>query len=485
MACITIFSINGLTKPTLLQDPYDDTLDLNPCDDWSTSNDPKERRRRQNRLNQRAYRKRKQLREHGKYGSQNHYWPDAIEEQPVIASRPPNPPSQSSIKQPAWRLRKDEALIFLENFSKSAYQSYILNTPSTDHLITLRKVNVFRAFVHNLSVLGIAAERGCMPYDSISQFNTDGASKIDHTKLPVGLQPTQVQRKILHHPWLDFFPFPGMRDNLISAGDFDEDQLCADIMGFWDLSDESCGLFVWGEPSDPKSWEVSEAFVKKWPWAFRNNFSRSGRPSWDTIFALGQFGTQNITNLVLDSVSKHAPQVKRVVITSSFAAMMDITKGNWPDHVYSEADWNPIPYEVAAASDAYGAVSYSTAKALAERAAWDFVQEVKPQFDIATIMPPMIYGPNLNATVDLANLNTSSADIYRLISPQSKSSDLVPDMFWNYVDVRDVAEAHLRAYEVPKAGGERFFICNPETFTYIARPINRRAQKVALVVLNE
>lgn len=33
------------------------------------------------------------------------------------------------------------------------------------------------------------------------------------------------------------------------------------------------------------------------------------------------------------------------------------------------------------------------------------------------------------------------------------------------MDVRDVAEAHLRAYEVPKAGGERFFICNPETFT--------------------
>ncbi|KAK4863306.1 hypothetical protein LT330_002084 [Penicillium expansum] len=123
---------------------------------------------------------------------------------------------------------------------------------------------------------------------------------------------------------------------------------------------------------------------------------------------------------VLDSVSKHAPQVKRVVINSSFAAMMDITKGNWPDHVYSEADWNPIPYEVAAASDAYGA-------------------EVKPQFDIATIMPPMIYGPNLNATADLANLNTFSADIYRLISPQSKSNDL--------------------------AGGERFFICNPETFT--------------------
>ncbi|KAJ5500466.1 NAD-dependent epimerase/dehydratase [Penicillium expansum] len=173
---------------------------------------------------------------------------------------------------------------------------------------------------------------------------------------------------------------------------------------------------------------------------FENNERDLLRPAID--------GTCN----VLDSVSKHAPQVKRVVINSSFAAMMDITKGNWPDHVYSAADWNPMPYEVDAASDAYRAVSYSTAKALAERAAWDFVQEVKPQFDIATIMPPMIYGPNLNATADLANLNTFSADIYRLISLQSKSSDLVPE----YV-------LELRGF--PKAGGERFFICNPETFT--------------------
>jgi nucleoside-diphosphate-sugar epimerase len=50
-------------------------------------------------------------------------------------------------------------------------------------------------------------------------------------------------------------------------------------------------------------------------------------------------------------------------------------------------------------------------------------------------------------------------DIYWLMSPQLKSSDAVPEnMFWPFVDVRDVAEAHLRAYEVPKSGGERFFI---------------------------
>ncbi|PYH98848.1 NAD(P)-binding protein [Aspergillus ellipticus CBS 707.79] len=174
-------------------------------------------------------------------------------------------------------------------------------------------------------------------------------------------------------------------------------------------------------------------------------------------------GTRNI----LASVHQHAPNVKRVVITSSFAAMSDVTKGNWPGHVYSEADWNPMTYEVAAAKGAFGGLAYSTAKALAERAAWDFVQEKKAQFDIATILPPIVYGPNMNTTADLASLNTSSADIYRLMSPQSKSSDPVPaNMFWSWIDVRDVAEAHLRAYEVPEAGGERLFICNKDHFTY-------------------
>lgn len=61
-----------------------------------------------------------------------------------------------------------------------------------------------------------------------------------------------------------------MRDNLISARDeLDDGQLCVDIMGFWDISTKSCSLLVWGEPSDPKSWEITEEFLKKWPWVIR------------------------------------------------------------------------------------------------------------------------------------------------------------------------------------------------------------------------
>lgn len=173
-------------------------------------------------------------------------------------------------------------------------------------------------------------------------------------------------------------------------------------------------------------------------------------------------GTLNI----LDSLHRYAPQVSRLVITSSFAAMLNFSQGRWPGHVYSETDWNLDPYEVAASNDTPDARAYFTAKALAERAAWGFVKTVRPSFDVATILPPMVYGPNTNATARLGQLNASSADIYRLMAPQSKPSDAVPaNLFWSFVDVRDVALAHLRAFEVPAAGGERFFIAQGN-FTY-------------------
>ncbi|KAL2002163.1 hypothetical protein VTN02DRAFT_518 [Thermoascus thermophilus] len=167
-------------------------------------------------------------------------------------------------------------------------------------------------------------------------------------------------------------------------------------------------------------------------------------------------GTVNI----LRSIKKYAPQVNRVVVTSSFASILDLSKGNRPGYVYTEADWNPATYEEAADPKADGGFAYCAAKALAERAAWDFVAQEKPNFDLVTLCPPMVYGPNENATADLAKLNTSSADIYQLMAPTNKPTDPLPSNgFWSFVDVRDVALAHLKAYEVPEAGGERFFLC--------------------------
>lgn len=167
----------------------------------------------------------------------------------------------------------------------------------------------------------------------------------------------------------------------------------------------------------------------------------------------------NGTINLLRSVHEHARRVRRVVITSSFAAMIDLSQGRRAGHTYSEKDWNPTTYEEAVKESTSGVEAYCAAKKLAELAAWDWVRNERPEFDLVTILPPMVYGPNINS-VHISQLNSTSADLYRLMSPYSKPTDPVPEnAFWSWVDVRDTAQAHLKAYKVPEASGERFFIC--------------------------
>lgn len=157
----------------------------------------------------------------------------------------------------------------LHQFSESAYQSYMLGDPASDHLLTLTKVNVFRAFGHNLQLIGFCLDN--MHDDAISPFNTAPVPSVENDSIPLSLHPTKVQRRVRHHPWLDFFPLPKMRDNLIQAGeDWDDEQLCHDIMGFWDTSSSGdAGMLVWGDPWDIRNWEVTETFLKKWQWVVR------------------------------------------------------------------------------------------------------------------------------------------------------------------------------------------------------------------------
>ena len=157
------------------------------------------------------------------------------------------------------------------------------------------------------------------------------------------------------------------------------------------------------------------------------------------------------TTSILQAVEKYAPQVKRIVITSSFAAINDLTRGVRPGYTYSEKDWNPVTYEQAKNGD--GTTAYCASKTFAERAAWDFAKDKKPNFDIATICPPMIYGP-LDHDASLGHLNASSADIYRFMNGSQQEPG--PTAFPAFADVRDVGEAHVKAYESPQSS--RYFI---------------------------
>jgi nucleoside-diphosphate-sugar epimerase len=66
----------------------------------------------------------------------------------------------------------------------------------------------------------------------------------------------------------------------------------------------------------------------------------------------------------------------------------------------------------------------------------------------------MVYGPAEHGITDPSNLGTSAADIYRLMNGSEKA--VPPTAFFDYADVRDVAHADLKAYEVPEAASQRF-----------------------------
>ncbi|KAL2821549.1 hypothetical protein BJX63DRAFT_219016 [Aspergillus granulosus] len=153
------------------------------------------------------------------------------------------------------------------------HSSYRLNSPSADHLLSLTRLNVHRAFVANMVALGITWE--WMEEDSISPFFRAGPPAPppyrEPAALPEKLQPTDLQRGSVHHTWIDLFPCPVMRDNLIRRGnDWDDEELCVDIMGYWDgNSTRPFGLIVWGEPGDTANWEITEGFLSKWGWLVR------------------------------------------------------------------------------------------------------------------------------------------------------------------------------------------------------------------------
>lgn len=154
----------------------------------------------------------------------------------------------------------------IARFEKAAHQDYFLSSPRVDQLITLIQFNVLRALISNTSTLGWTLEwLECA--EPISPWNRTERTEL---RCPPALRPTPTQRTVEHHPWIDLWPIPEMRDNLLRAGDtYDEDRLCNDLVEFEDLSNEQTGLIVWGESWDPTGWEVSETFVRNWGWTMK------------------------------------------------------------------------------------------------------------------------------------------------------------------------------------------------------------------------
>ncbi|KZV76077.1 NAD-P-binding protein [Peniophora sp. CONT] len=167
------------------------------------------------------------------------------------------------------------------------------------------------------------------------------------------------------------------------------------------------------------------------------------------------------TTGVLESILKNGTSVRRVVITSSVAAILNPPNGGALD----ETSWNVNhPKEVEAkGADASGSAKYCASKALAERSAWDFVQQHQPSWDLVTINPSLVLGPPIHEVSSLDNLNESLKQLYDVLYKNTMDTKALSENWSQWVNVRDVAKAHMLAAKTPAAGGERF-ILNYEKF---------------------
>ena len=149
--------------------------------------------------------------------------------------------------------------------------------------------------------------------------------------------------------------------------------------------------------------------------------------------------------------------VKRVVLTSSFAA---IGYGHEPQTTpFNETNWTDLKGDTAA---------YVKSKTLAERAAWDFIAKEGGGLELSVVNPVAVFGPVLGPDF--------SPTILLLRRLMDGSVPACPRLYFGVVDVRDVAELHLRAMTHPAAKGERFLAVAGDCMSIleIAKVLRRR-----------
>ncbi|MFT8209494.1 MAG: NAD-dependent epimerase/dehydratase family protein [Symbiopectobacterium sp.] len=187
-----------------------------------------------------------------------------------------------------------------------------------------------------------------------------------------------------------------------------------------------------------------------------------------------QLGTRN----VLETANRTA-SVTRVVLTSSCAAIYSDNADleNTPDGVFTEASWNT--------RSSLQHIPYAYSKTVAEREAWDIAKR-QSRWQLVVINPSFVIGPGINPHGTSESFNI----VQQMGNGRMKVG--IPDIGLGAVDVRDLAEAHLRAAYLPEAEGRHIIsghnTCLPEIArallpAFNAYPVPRRTLPKWLVWL--
>ena len=140
--------------------------------------------------------------------------------------------------------------------------------------------------------------------------------------------------------------------------------------------------------------------------------------------------------------------VKKVVLTSSVAA---VAYGHDKSKIYDESDWSNT-------GEDSGITPYAKSKTLAEKAAWDFLDNLdsEKKFDFTVINPVGVFGPMLTS-----DIGTSNSLVSKLINGELPAC---PATHMGYVDVRDVAKAHIFSMLNKSTNDKRIIVSESEMF---------------------
>ncbi|CAK7209619.1 hypothetical protein SBRCBS47491_000504 [Sporothrix bragantina] len=287
------------------------------ADDWKSLADKAERRKRQNRIHQRAWRRRKALEASAaalaaaednpssgfwvlkpvaqqqpqqqlqlyKAPHQQQYFALTTNASPSSLFSSSSSSSSSCVLacradklippllQYAWKLTSAQPNANLPMFVLPVALSYF--PLSADHrLLALIQYNVLRATLTNMAILSTlhAMDTECGLDAILHQFQPPLPPPAAPDQIPESLKPTPLQKKFLAEEpemlWISSVPSPAMRDNLIRTyGQWDRDDLCCDALGglYEGYDDvERRGMIVWSDPWRPDSWEVTPGFARKW-----------------------------------------------------------------------------------------------------------------------------------------------------------------------------------------------------------------------------
>ncbi|KAE8377509.1 major facilitator superfamily domain-containing protein [Aspergillus bertholletiae] len=147
------------------------------------------------------------------------------------------------------------------------------------------------------------------------------------------------------------------------------------------------------------------------------------------------------------------PEIKKVVIMSSFAAVYDASLGPQPGKVYTEEDWCPLTYEEGKNANLVP-VAYRASKVIAEKAAWDYIRDHEVSFQLVTLCPGMVFGKMIHPINSLSQLNVSNQIVWDVL----KGDGIPPTKAPVWIDVEDLARTSLQALTVDLPSHQRFLV---------------------------